>query len=176
MRQKIAEVFSMETSSVFERHFILTTAAIVFVLGLPVYFNIAQTPKVQQKIDATKINDRTPASVVIKDQLLTSYHFSKSQSVESNCEDNQRIDQLKGSHLRLKGTSCGLNQNEIRIINQTNGFTASVIQTKNFTYTTDFIDLKEGLNNIEIVHLSDNKVLKTQKISVQRAPASDEEN
>lgn len=76
---------------------------------------------------------------------------------------------VDGTHVRLRGLMRGHQLQTVK--NNSNGFTAAVFD-RGGSYTTDFIELQEGSNEIAL-ELSDKKgqaVIK--KIKVERTPAS----
>lgn len=78
--------------------------------------------------------------------------------------------EIDGTHLRLKGLLRGAKPDAIT--NRTNGFTAAVFASGD-SYSTDFIELKEGPNEIT-VQTQDSKGRKiTKTLQVTRAPASE---
>ncbi|MGZ5280542.1 MAG: hypothetical protein ACXWC9_11390, partial [Pseudobdellovibrionaceae bacterium] len=94
-----------------------------------------------------------------------------SRSVVMNYDCNQTGNmEVDGTLLRLKGqdsTCLSDKWTNISITNHSNGFTASVIFLKK-GFTTDFIDLKEGDNNLEIQAKDDKGQAITKKITVKR--------
>ncbi len=76
------------------------------------------------------------------------------------------------SKIRLTGSECLSGLKQVEIVNKTNGYTAEVISLKDQTFTTDYIDLSEGENAIELVGTKgDLQIRKSLKV-VRRTPAS----
>lgn len=76
---------------------------------------------------------------------------------------------VDGTHLRLRGLMRGHQLQAVK--NNSNGFTAAVFD-RGDSYTTDFIELQEGANEIAL-ELSDKQGHPvTKKIKVERSPAS----
>ena len=90
-------------------------------------------------------------------------------TVDWNLSGTAFTKKIAGTHLRLKGLLKGYKAEAI--VNESNGFTASVFLTGN-EFTTDFIELQEGQNRIQ-VEVEDAKGQKTtKKLEITRLPAS----
>lgn len=163
---------TMKSANTFERHSILITLSLVVVLGIPAGLSIVSIP---QKIDGDPglmSAGREPASVRLVNDKNGASPLTKSASKDINCDSDLNLGALGGSHLRLKGANCG-EITELAIRNTTNGFTASAIPLKGGQFTSDFIDLSEGNNLIEISKVNALGEKTIQTIHVQRTPASD---
>jgi hypothetical protein len=167
----------MKSSGSLDRHFIGVTAMLVFTLGAPALYSVLKEPR---KSDTTLAlseaeKSRQPASVVLQkaevDRETKATNIGKSLSVDIPCESRD-LGEIEVSHLRLRGTHCGSEAGELTIKNVSNGFTAQVIDLKDKNYTTDFIDLSEGANELTILRKSAQGSVKEQKIKVRRLPAS----
>lgn len=77
--------------------------------------------------------------------------------------------EVDGTHLRLKGRLRGAKPGAVT--NQTNGFTAAVFANDG-AYSTDFIELKEGVNEIKVETQDPRGRKVTKTLQVTRAPAS----
>lgn len=93
------------------------------------------------------------------------------ETLEWDCRDAKDVPVVKGSHVRLKSKYCDKTEKpEVRIVNRANGYTASVfLAAKGFS--TDFIDLREGLNEISIEWTSAKGEPVRRAFHVRREPA-----
>lgn len=90
-----------------------------------------------------------------------------------NCRDSKEAPSVRASYMRLKSKACSKQQlSVVDIKNVSNGFTATLFPA-NGGFTTDFIDLVEGENEI-LVQLKDVKGALTQKVIKVRRPAASE--
>lgn len=154
-----------------EKNFFLLTAVIVVMLGLPTLTSILSEPI--NKSEVTLVSDysnRGPASA------LPSSEGEAANSVTMNmsCGSLPSSYDVVGAHLRIKSTGCkDLDISKLSIVNKSNGFTASIFPTKDNQFTTDYMDLTEGENAIEVTLRELSGIEKTHSIKIQkRAPAS----
>ena len=167
-----------------EKRFLLITSFLLILIGAPAVWSVVREPMVAGTAVALKdeaadgFSARAPASVsssapkamataiVVKNRKAI---YSKSVVLNYDCKQVQSTE-VDGNLLRLKGMddSC-LNESwkDISITNNSNGFTASVIFLKK-GFTTDFIDLKEGENQLEIHAKDEHGLAVTKKITVKR--------
>ncbi len=163
----------------FEKQIINWLGIAVLVLGFFTIRSFRGGEAMQQNIDvisspnSANANARSPAGVELVDDKSPAYQFSKSQTLVVKCDQLGKIEQLNGAHLRLLGNDC-FNSTQITVKNITNGFTASVIPLRVNKYTTDFIDLNEGENVIEISHTLNDGSIQKKEIQSQRSIASEQ--
>lgn len=147
--------------------FLLFTAFVVFLLGLQTVRDAMEFDESAFASTADTFHEemsRQPASLLpsvtrptpasLRDALLE-WNWSCSQSAASEVN-------IKGGQLRLRGKSCAasFSPDRLSIINETNGFTASVFDKGRHEYETDLIQLHEGLNRIRVQYLnSSGKIL-----------------
>lgn len=160
----------MKTSLAFEKHFLLITMSVVITLGVPVALSIVSAPP---KIDVVtgSMAGRVPASVSLLEDRSTSLPLGASSSREVSCDNQMDLGSLVGAHLRLMTQSCG-EFSRIEITNKTNGFTAETMPLKQGYFTSDFIDLSEGENTLEIARVDSGGQKTIQIIKATRLPAS----
>lgn len=93
------------------------------------------------------------------------------ETLEWNCRDGAEVPTVKGSHVRLKSKYCDKTEKpQVRITNTANGYTASVfLAAKGFS--TDFIDLREGVNDISIEWTSPKGQAVRRNFQIRREPA-----
>jgi hypothetical protein len=151
----------------------MITFCLLILLGGPTVYSVIQEPVGEsQPTDVT----RGPANVNPAVRQTKGSHkgiTSRSIVLDFSCEQKNLVQDVDGTLLRLRGTSCLKdNWKDLTVTNQTNGFTASIIYLKNKGFTTDFIDLKEGVNELNIQATDEKGQSVSQKLRVRRLPAS----
>jgi hypothetical protein len=58
--------------------------------------------------------------------------------------------QVRAPKVRLKLIGCGKEKRQIEVSNNTNGYSASLFNLEDASISTDFMDINEGSNSIEI--------------------------
>ncbi len=122
------------------------TFAAITVLGIFSVLSVVREP-IQKKEEIAVVlgGDRKPASV----SLVEGNALNLAKTVEGMIDCNQPIEMpiAKGTHIRFKGRNCSLDTNqEIKLVNKTNGFSASIVVNDKSEFTSDFIELKTGNN------------------------------
>lgn len=82
-------------------------------------------------------------------------------------KQNEQSHPIRGMYVQLKLTKCGktLKKNsEVVIVNETNGYTASVFNLSSEEFQTDLIQLKEGSNYILIKYSNPDGRINEEKI------------
>jgi hypothetical protein len=125
------------------------TFAAIMVLGLFSILSLIKEPT--QKKEAVAIvlgNDRKPASVsLIEGEAL---NLAKTMDAVFDCSRKFEMPLAAGTHIRFKGRNCDFDQNqEIKLINKTNGFSASIVVNEKSEFTSDFMELKSGTNEFQ---------------------------
>jgi hypothetical protein len=153
-----------------ESQFLLITGTLVILIGGPAFYSLTKE-SVTETVKITRTESRMPASIPEKELQKAAQIADRSSIVLVNCDQPSSHEDVQSAYIRLTGTPCEQVEN-LQITNKTNGFTASVIFKKDNLFTTDFIDLKEGENNLEVVSHMDNgsKVTKNLKVT-RRSPA-----
>lgn len=91
-----------------------------------------------------------------------------SKSLEMNCEFNLP-DQIDANSFRLLGKNCRIEA----LTNKTNGFTASFFNGNENKWSTDFIYLSEGQNELYLEFFDKSGKLNSKTVTIQgRMPAS----
>lgn len=136
-----------------EFKFLFVTAALVLITSAHTFYSLTQplggTAVEAESAEAFKASTRSPASISAL-AATTEHAVLTSQVLEWECGQNILPVSVSGSQLRIKGKNKKALCNTAEIKNATNGFTASVFQTSNEAFTTDFIDLADGDNTIQI--------------------------
>jgi hypothetical protein len=170
-----------------ERHFLLITMTLVVVLGVPVAISLVSGPQKDDTFRGLRSGvggaTRDPASMKSpgdksnkknSDPDSANGAAAKPSSVSKSvgCDQNVDLGSIDVAHIRLKAAPCGA-QSEITVANTTNGFTAETVPLKAGEITTDFMDLTEGDNHIEISRFDSAGLKTVQSINVRRAPSSE---
>lgn len=113
---------------------------------------------------------RTPASVS-KEKIKPAKIKFKSISLDL-CEETPSVDsqyEVRGQFVQIKGKNCIKDNNlsVVKIVNQTNGYTASLLPSGNSEYQTDLIQLSEGSNQIVLQYQSAKGQPLEQKITLK---------
>ena len=107
--------------------------------------------------DVVKESDRQPSSIPPEKTVS-----ELTKSMDFPCSDGAKV---KTGARQIKFVSlnpCGLkNVKSIAVENLTNGYSATVFETKKSHFTTDLINLKKGDNQVQIeFHLTDGTIAK----------------
>lgn len=167
-----------------ESQFLLITGILVTLLGGPAFFSLVREPS-PEIIKVTKQESRSPASIDHgrSRELLSETHQSGVREMNSvvqlHCSENtpqivaeKMQPQVQAATLRIAGVGCRKESN-IAIQNKTNGFTAAVIFTQENQFTTDYINLNPGDNELELVSQFKGGKKVTQRLKInRRVPAS----
>ncbi|GIL16662.1 MAG: hypothetical protein BroJett040_04130 [Oligoflexia bacterium] len=157
-----------------ESQFLSITAVLVTLIGVPAFFSVMKDPTADvvrvYKVDS----GRSPASIELAENKYSQVEVSdKVSTLTVDCESQMDEQEVSSALVRFTGKGCSQGK-EFQVVNQTNGFTASIVPLKNNQYTTDFIDLKEGVNQIEVVsHAEDGQPQKRSFVIHRRQPASE---
>lgn len=93
--------------------------------------------------------------------------------VDVPCGTNDLTVETQYTRMRLKGENCVSNNSpKTEIKNTSNGYVATVFHKQDFSFTTDYINLVEGMNEINLVFETPEGVASQRKIVINRAPAS----
>lgn len=165
-----------------ERRFLFITFILVLLIGAPAVHSIVEEPVFAVKRTETalgiKVSSRAPANAPTALAIVRPEHpnaiKSKSVVLDYDCKNENPTEEVEGNLLRLQGTSCiDESWKNITITNHANGFTASVIFLRDKKFTTDFINLQEGDNNLTIQATDSTGKAINQKLTVKRRiPAS----
>lgn len=154
-----------------DNRILLITTALVAVIGAQTVGDLVraeggETPTVSAP---TEEAPRAPASLAHTEVKPPAPQW-REPMVEWNCTSEvQPSMAVRGNYLRFKGKGCGqkFNVDQLMIVNETNGFTASVFAKGSERYETDLIQLREGVNRIRIQYLNSAKKKKEVVFDVQ---------
>jgi len=92
----------------------------------------------------------------------------KGVNFDFDCEKeiNKKIS-VRGALLQIRGKGCQVNNEDLLIVNESNGYTASIFLKNNREFQTDLIQLIEGENQIFIQFQNAHGVKTEQRILVQ---------
>lgn len=120
-----------------------------------------------------KDDQRKPASIQMKtgETEVTRRNAIQSKSIvlDYECSSENKTVEVEASLLRLRGTDC-LDEKweDVSVVNHSNGFTGSIIFLNDKKFTTDFIDLNEGENQLSIQAKNEKGQVISQKLTIQR--------
>lgn len=146
----------------FQLHFIGVTLFLVGLLGAITWATL-RPPK--QVVETTSQADRTPASQInIRESQTLNKVTSLTETLDLKCVTNGQLQELQtqARQLRLVGRLCPPKQAKKgkvlapEIINQTNGFLATVFVPQSNLFTSDYIYLAQGKNQVLLTWESEN--------------------
>jgi hypothetical protein len=151
-----------------ELHFMFVLLLLVAVAAVPVFLSFHS-------------DEKDPVVVEVKHELPVREPASQPEVVGANtkaatlhvgCKKEVQQQEVSSNYVRIEGAPCA-STDSIQIVNQSNGFSASVFFNRDNSYTTDFIDLSEGDNELKlnIANSDGTQTQKTVHVS-RRIPAS----
>lgn len=93
-------------------------------------------------------------------------------NVDINCKISKNSFSVNKAEVFMSGKKCKINS-EIKIINLTNGYTASIFSLAEDYYKTDLIPMDEGENQLVIESSNDTKVPSQFKLKVNYSKSED---
>ncbi|MCB0385717.1 MAG: hypothetical protein KDD43_10010 [Bdellovibrionales bacterium] len=141
----------------FQLHFLGVTFSLVGVLGLITWATL-RPPEIEARRSADR-SDRTPASHInISESSADNRINGQTETLELNCITHGQLleHQTQARQLRLVGRLCPPNSPKDGkyqvpdIINETNGFLATVFVPESNLFTSDYIYLAEGKNQVRL--------------------------
>ncbi len=146
--------------------FLAVMTALGVVLAIPAAISLLQEPELET-FEPEKVGLRAPASTG-KTVLGNAVGFQGSL-IELDCRLEWRPLDLRSRFVRMRGTMCK-NVNEVEIVNESNGFSASIIITEGRQFTTDFIVLEDGENALKVTFLFPNGIKTSKTLRIIRRP------
>lgn len=98
--------------------------------------------------------------------------------VNLSCSDTNQTFETASTRLRLKGANCTEDGNiplNTQVRNKTNGYVATVFHRSPMDFTTDYINLREGQNEIDVKFQTEKGTIE-KTVTVVRQPASTSQN
>jgi hypothetical protein len=158
-----------------ERRFLSITGLLLVILGVPAIVSVFQEPDVYM----AQTSSRAPASIVPVSATVHAVEGGRNQvkaksvTIQLNCETQDPDQTIDGTLLRLKYSACKDQVwKNISVVNVSNGFTAAVIDLQQKGFTTDFMDLNEGDNTVEVVASTESGSAVHRTFKVTRIPAA----
>ena len=150
-----------------ENHFILLTLFLVLILGIPTLRSLTHDESNTERtaeILATEVStsfqkddsrrpasngDSNPKSDDESEKQTQTYRL-QAENLDLECQTGDLQKTIHSLRLRIQGKSCKLlgPTETLKIINETNGFTASIFIKDQNTFMTDLIHLSPGKNTI----------------------------
>ena len=156
-----------------ETQFLGVLAAVVAMVGVPVFFSFnPESSKITQTLKiADAMTSRNPSSLASPAPVSD----RSAVIVRLPCGRELPLQKVNSNYVRLNGKACA-GVNSVEITNTSNGFSASIFLGKDKTFSTDFIDLKEGDNELKIRELTSGHEESFKTFHIQRrSPASNPE-
>ncbi len=142
-------------------------------LGIPVAMSIVREPQqLLPQAQEQKEIKRSLASIPTRKEIVPKKELSPVQAaivIDLKCPNKNEF-VVESAMLRFKGLQSDCISNhwkDLRLTNETNGFTAEIFFHKEF-FTTDYIDLQEGQNEITFHATKEDGEKVSQKIVIQR--------
>lgn len=157
---------------------LLSLMAAVALLGVAAYksvFGIRESKGFRASIQLNgakgiNSNGRAPASV---GERLQNFE-GVSSTVTVSCRNLVDLQNVEAGSVRLKSFDCG-EKNDFHVVNKSNGYESSVFKLEDKSLSTDFINLSEGPNQVEITFKSGSQKV-TKQIVINRFVASSTES
>lgn len=157
-----------------ENKFLFLSAMVVLLVGIKTAASILEEP-----VSGVVLAKREPSSIqsfaigvkstdLNKETLSgTPNNFDFDCRKESDLQKIRRI-KVSGSFLQVRGKGCPYHKSgfSVRIINKSNGYTASIFGLNKDEFRTDLIQLVEGANQISIEYQSPNGKKTEQKLLI----------
>jgi hypothetical protein len=141
----------MQISS--DTKFIFITATLVAVLGAGA---VADVLSIEEKSTLVR-GPASIAQIVSENSEMINFDCATDNITSNAAAAKNEVHSVRGSLLRLQGRGCGVkfDAQRLKILNESNGFTAAVFQKQKSKYETDLIQLNKGVNLIRFEYLSD---------------------
>ena len=168
-------------STIAQGQVIFWTLALVAGLGVSGLLFMLEPPATPKTVAKAAAKARVPASakgetvVAFTDVGLSDPNSRQAVELSLGCETKSeaRSDfDFKVTQVRISGKACGPERTiaSTEVVNQANGFSATVFHPSDKTYTTDYISLNTGANKIRIVHRLKNGASEERDYHVERKP------
>lgn len=158
-----------QKQSLQEAKYLAATAAFAVALSL---FSLKGILTVPDGLLVASTGERGPASLVAGASPESAGAAGELETLTWDCRQKSEIPVVKSTHVRLKSKYCDRTTNpDVRIKNLANGYTASVFAAAK-GFSTDFIDLREGLNEISIEWKNAKGESVSHAFTIRREPAA----
>jgi len=133
---------------------------VFLVLGLAVYFSVREATPIQM-IERDVLGERGPASVSVPTLKST-------EILNVGCDDYKKEISVRALQVRLNGALCNLKTAEsVSLQNETTGQPATIFRRGSSEYTTDYIQLKNGKNQMSLTYTVNDKPHKLDFVLIQ---------
>lgn len=144
--------------------FLVLATALVALLGVQTFADLIRDDIPPRDVATASVGPRGPASTPKIVEVPAALAW-REPLVEWACDQAApKPFAIQGRHLQLKGKACGTDfkMERLTIVNETNGFTASVFEKSKSNFETDLIQLREGSNRVRVTYrVSPSKVVET---------------
>jgi len=151
-----------------ENKFLLTFSFALIALTVVTLTSVASDES--QETLQVVVSERAPASIAPQKfkPLKSKIQAISFDLCQTNAHPNFPLE-IRGEFVQVKGKNCGKGHSYsgVKIMNQTNGYTASIMPFGENEYQTDLIQLNEGENQILIKYLSPKGVPFERKIQLK---------
>ncbi len=155
--------------------FILANLFIITFLGIGIIYQLKGPLKIphQSPPESTLTStERTPASIRKNSNIfprsmnrLKNFSYSNELIINLACNDDVLTIKTKNESAILTGSHC-LKLNQLKIVNLSNGYMASIFEIADKKYKTDLIPLTVGANKISVAYtIASKKKEPTEKAS-----------
>jgi hypothetical protein len=155
-----------------EHQFLFLTLFLALAMGVPAGRSLLEQPESVLVVSSSREPGRAPAAVTsstVGDRNI-SMNKAKNITVVLDCKSLDLSSEVDASHLRLISSNCLWS--DVVIKNNRNGYTASIVDLGSNKFTTDFIELADGENLLELSGRDSQGKTIAKKFRVKRAPAS----
>lgn len=148
------------------------TTGLVGLMGLAVYISIAtMKPSIEPQIEtiATRVPAGFSASPGSIEKLVKEHE--RMATLQLNCQtaDSSNPWQVTASLVRLSGRGCVKKGASADVINHTNGRVATIFPLEEDGFTTDYMDLSVGENNVSITMKAEDGSQKVTAVKIIRS-------
>lgn len=154
-----------------EHQFLFLTFMLALIFGIPAGRSLLLHPDTVHVVASDK-GGRSPAAVTsstLEDRNV-SMNKAKNVTLTLDCKNLDLASEVDASHMRLISANCLWS--DVVIKNSRNGYTASVVDLGSNKFTTDFIELADGENLLEVSGKDAQGKAIAKEFRVKRAPAS----
>ncbi len=148
------------------------TTGLVGLMGLAVYISLVSLkPATEAQIEtiATRIPAGFSAAPGSIEKLVKEHE--RMATLQLNCENTDSASpwQVTASLVRLSGRGCVKKGASADVVNHTNGRVATIFPLEEDGFTTDYMDLSIGENNVSITTQSEDGTQKVTAVKIIRS-------
>jgi hypothetical protein len=167
------------------------TVSLILFLGMFIYASVMNSNPYQAQADAltpSGVESRSPASIVSLSAEVERVVLGSSPETAAAQAPAQKEAEVislvcingntastitsQAKQIRLRGPVCGGKEvSDIEVINRTNGFRATIFQTDKVRYSSDYIHLAQGDNQIHLSYMDAEGEARSAELTISRAKA-----